>query len=79
LIGPPFIHHVSKLNHRSKIFLSIDHFYLLFFSREWKFLHPIDRNIDDDDEDQEGKVLEKKHMRFVILSNCASFLLGMGM
>jgi hypothetical protein len=38
----------------------------------------MNRNIDDED-DEEKKIVEKKHMRYVILSNCASFILGMGM
>ncbi|CAF3152299.1 unnamed protein product [Rotaria sp. Silwood2] len=44
--------------------------------KEWKFLHPINRNLYD--EDEEKKLIEKKHMRYLILSNCASFILGMG-
>ena len=58
-------------------------------SREWKFLHPINRSVRDQllDEDEEERaaeeaakaLIEKKRMRYVLLSNCASFLLGMGM
>mgnify|MGYP000406858145 CR=1 FL=1 len=38
----------------------------------------------EDEEEEAAKqaekaLIEKKRMRFVILSNCASFLLGMGM
>ena len=48
--------------------------------REWKFAHPMSRVIDDDeDEDKEKIIVEKKHVRFLFLSNCASFILGMGM
>lgn len=49
--------------------------------REWKFAHPMSRVIDDDDEDQDQEkiIVEKKQMRFLFLSNCASFILGMGM
>jgi hypothetical protein len=80
LIGYPIGHHVLKLNHQSKIFVLILLFLFsifYFFLREWKFLHPIDRNVHD--EDKEEKLIEKKHMRYVIFSNCASFILGMGM
>lgn len=31
------------------------------------------------DEDEETKLIAKKHMRYLILTNCASFILGMGM
>ncbi|CAF3872668.1 unnamed protein product [Rotaria sp. Silwood1] len=44
--------------------------------KEWRFLHPINQNLYD--EDEEKKLIEKKHMRYLILSNCASFILGMG-
>ncbi|CAF1446930.1 unnamed protein product [Adineta ricciae] len=44
--------------------------------KEWKFLHP-DRRLASENE-EEKQLIEKKHMRYVILSNCASFLLGMG-
>lgn len=57
--------------------------------REWKFDHPINRSVRDqllyEDEEEraaqeaEKALIEKKRMRFVILSNCASFILGMGM
>ena len=49
--------------------------------REWKFAHPMSRVIDDDDEDDDKEkiIVEKKHVRFLFLSNCASFILGMGM
>ncbi|CAF0922955.1 unnamed protein product [Adineta ricciae] len=56
--------------------------------KEWKFLHPINRSVRDQllDEDEEERaaeeaakaLIEKKRMRYVLLSNCASFLLGMG-
>ncbi|CAF1229744.1 unnamed protein product [Rotaria sp. Silwood1] len=48
----------------------------LISSWEWRFLHPINQNLYD--EDEEKKLIEKKHMRYLILSNCASFILGMG-
>ncbi|CAF1151616.1 unnamed protein product [Rotaria sordida] len=44
--------------------------------KEWRCLHPINENIYD--EDEEKKLIKKKHMRYLILSNCASFILGMG-
>ncbi|CAF0896451.1 unnamed protein product [Adineta ricciae] len=44
--------------------------------KEWKFLHPVRRH--DDENEEEKQLIEKKHVRYVILSNCASFLLGMG-
>lgn len=57
--------------------------------REWKFVHPNQRIVPDgfrydDEEEQAAKdvekaLIEKKRMRFVLLSNCASFILGMGM
>lgn len=57
--------------------------------REWKFVHPINRSVrdqllyEDEEEkaarDAEKALIEKKHMRIVFLSNCASFILGMGM
>jgi hypothetical protein len=69
--------------------------FLFFFifsfviKREWKFVHPINRSVRDqllyeDEEEQAAKdaekaLIEKKRMRYVILSNCASFILGMGM
>jgi len=79
LIGYPIGHHVLKLNHQSKLFVLILLFIfsIFFFLREWKFLHPIDRSAYD--EDQEEKLIEKKHMRYIIISNCASFIVGMGM
>ncbi|CAF1484117.1 unnamed protein product [Adineta steineri] len=43
--------------------------------KEWKFIHPINQNIDNE---EEKKIVKKKHLRYVILSNCASFILGMG-
>jgi len=56
--------------------------------KEWKFAHPINRSVrgqllDEDEEEQaaiaaEKALVKKKHMRFVIISNCASFILGMG-
>lgn len=56
--------------------------------KEWKFVHPINRSVrdqllDEDEEEQAAKeaekaLIEKKRMRFVLLSNCASFILGMG-
>ncbi|CAF0728768.1 unnamed protein product [Adineta steineri] len=56
--------------------------------KEWKFVHPINRSVRDqllyEDEEEkaaqeaEKALIEKKHMRFVLLSNCASFILGMG-
>ena len=57
--------------------------------REWKFVHPNQQSVHDgfrydDEEEQAAKevekaLIEKKRMRFVLLSNCASFILGMGM
>lgn len=50
--------------------------------KEWKFLSSIDRQaaIQDDDEESapEEPLIERKHLPYVILSNCASFILGMG-
>ncbi|CAF2999374.1 unnamed protein product [Rotaria socialis] len=56
--------------------------------KEWKFAHPINRSVRDqllfEDEEEkaaqeaEKALVEKKRMRYVILSNCASFILGMG-
>jgi len=56
--------------------------------KEWKFVHPINRSVRDqllfeDEEEKAAKeaekaLIEKKRMRYVILSNCASFILGMG-
>ena len=82
LNGSHIGHRVLKVNHRSN---SISfHFFFIFFliiiSREWKFAHPMSRVLDDDDdEDKEKIIIEKKQVRFLFLSNCASFLLGMGM
>jgi len=52
-------------------------------------MHPINRSVRDqlvyEDEEEraareaEKALIEKKHMRFVFLSNCASFIVGMGM
>lgn len=63
--------------------------FFFFVFREWKFLHPINRSVRDqllseDEEEQAAKeaekaLIEKKRMRFVLLTNCASFILGMGM
>jgi len=89
-IGCYIGHHVSKLNHRSKT-IRIEFYFLFicFFFREWKFVHPINRSVRDqllfeDEEEKAAKeaekaLIEKKRMRFVLLSNCASFILGMGM
>ncbi|CAF0725369.1 unnamed protein product [Rotaria sordida] len=56
--------------------------------KEWKFVHPINRSVRDqllfeDEEEKAAKeaekaLIEKKRMRYLILSNCASFILGMG-
>lgn len=56
--------------------------------KEWKFVHPNQQSVHerfhyDDEEEQAAKevekaLIEKKRMRFVLLSNCASFILGMG-
>ncbi|CAF1388932.1 unnamed protein product [Rotaria magnacalcarata] len=56
--------------------------------KEWKFAHPINRSVRDqllfEDEEEkaaqeaEKALIEKKRMRYAILSNCASFILGMG-
>lgn len=56
--------------------------------KEWKLVHPINRSVRDqllyEDEEEkaareaEKALIEKKNMRFVFLSNCASFILGMG-
>jgi len=56
--------------------------------KEWKFTHPINRSVRDqllyeDEEEQaaiatEKAISEKKRMRYLIISNCASFILGMG-
>ena len=61
----------------------------IYSTREWKFVHPINRSVRDqllyEDEEEkaaqeaEKALIEKKRMRIVFLSNCASFLLGMGM
>ncbi|CAF0733403.1 unnamed protein product [Rotaria sp. Silwood1] len=56
--------------------------------KEWKLAHPINRSVRDqllfeDEEEKAAKeaekaLVEKKRMRYLILSNCASFILGMG-
>ncbi|UJR13439.1 hypothetical protein I4U23_000453 [Adineta vaga] len=50
--------------------------------KEWKFLHPINRHDEEEEEEkkeeEKKQLIEKKHMRYVLLTNCASFLLGMG-
>ncbi|CAF2334578.1 unnamed protein product [Rotaria sp. Silwood2] len=56
--------------------------------KEWKFAHPINRSVRDqllfeDEEEKAAKeaekaLIEKKRVRYLILSNCASFILGMG-
>lgn len=91
LIGCYIGHHVSKLNHPSRTKITeFSRDYLFILScREWKFVHPINRSVRDQllYEDEEEKaaqeaakaLIEKKRMRIVFLSNCASFILGMGM
>lgn len=90
LIGCYIGHHVSKQNHRSKLKKNEKRIISERFRfREWKFVHPINRSVrdqllDEDEEEQAAKeaekaLIEKKRMRFVLLSNCASFILGMGM
>lgn len=55
--------------------------------KDWKFIHPINRSVRDQllDEEEEESVakaelalIEKKRVRYLLLSNCASFILGMG-
>ncbi len=89
-IGCYIGHHESNQNHQST---KKNNFLFFIFSfvikREWKFVHPINRSVRDqllyeDEEEQAAKdaekaLIEKKRMRFVLLSNCASFILGMGM
>jgi hypothetical protein len=89
LIGCYIGHHVSKLNHLSKTNRNYFFIFYLFFSREWKFVHPINRSVRDellfeDEEEKAAKeaemaLIEKKRMRYLLISNCASFILGMGM
>lgn len=57
--------------------------------RDWKFVHPINRSVRDqllyEEEEEvaakeaEKALVEKKRVRHLLISNCASFILGMGM
>lgn len=56
--------------------------------KEWKFAHPINRSVreqmlyEEEEElaakEAEKAIIEKKRVRYLLLSNCASFILGMG-
>lgn len=56
--------------------------------KDWKFVHPINRSVRDqllyEEEEEvaakeaEKALVEKKRVRHLLISNCASFILGMG-
>lgn len=91
-IGCRIGRHASNQSLQSKNdFLINDnkHIFLFLNSREWKFAHPINRSVreqmlyEEEEElaakEAEKALIEKKRARYLLLTNCASFILGMGM